>query len=65
MRPRTWARRPSCSTPASRGAAERRHQPVRNDDAGFVSEMQRETAVLQEQSQRLRSQVVALVRKRF
>ena len=35
------------------------------EDAGFVSEMQRETAVLQEQSQRLRSQVVALVRKRF
>jgi formiminotetrahydrofolate cyclodeaminase len=35
------------------------------EDAAFVSEMQRETAVLQEQSQRLRSQVVALVRKRF
>lgn len=35
------------------------------DDATFVSEMQRETAVLQEESQRLRSQVVALVRKRF
>ena len=35
------------------------------EDAGFVAEMQRETAVLQEESQRLRSQVVALVRKRF
>jgi formiminotetrahydrofolate cyclodeaminase len=35
------------------------------EDATFVSEMQRETAVLQEESQRLRSQVVALVRKRF
>lgn len=35
------------------------------EDAGFVSEMQHETAVLQEESQRLRSQVVALVRKRF
>lgn len=35
------------------------------EDPGFVSEMQRETAVLQEESQRLRSQVVALVRKRF
>ena len=35
------------------------------DDATFVTEMQRETAVLQEESQRLRSQVVALVRKRF
>jgi formiminotetrahydrofolate cyclodeaminase len=34
-------------------------------DSGFVSEMQRETAVLQEESQRLRSQVVALVRKSF
>lgn len=35
------------------------------DDAGFVAEMQRETADLQVESQRLRSQVVALVRKRF
>lgn len=35
------------------------------EDPSFVSEMQRETAVLQEESQRLRSQVVALVRKRF
>ena len=35
------------------------------EDAGFVTEMQRETADLQEESQRLRSQVVALVRKRF
>ena len=35
------------------------------EDATFVAEMQRETAVLQEESQRLRSQVVALVRKRF
>jgi len=35
------------------------------DDAGFVTEMQRETADLQEESRRLRSQVVALVRKRF
>lgn len=35
------------------------------EDPTFVSEMQRETAVLQEESQRLRSQVVALVRKRF
>jgi glutamate formiminotransferase/formiminotetrahydrofolate cyclodeaminase len=35
------------------------------EDARFVSEMQRETAVLQGESQRLRSQVVALVRKRF
>lgn len=35
------------------------------EDARFVSEMQRETAVLQEESRRLRSQVVALVRKRF
>jgi formiminotetrahydrofolate cyclodeaminase len=34
-------------------------------DPTFVEEMQRETAVLQEESQRLRSQVVALVRKRF
>jgi formiminotetrahydrofolate cyclodeaminase len=35
------------------------------EDASFVAEMQRETAVLQEESQRLRSQVVALVRKHF
>ena len=35
------------------------------DDAAFVAEMQRETADLQVESQRLRSQVVALVRKRF
>ncbi len=35
------------------------------EDASFVSEMQRETAVLQEESQRLRSRVVAVVRKRF
>src|SRR5262249_6869642 len=35
------------------------------EDPKLVSEMQRETAVLQEESQRLRSQVVALVRKRF
>ncbi|HWZ85201.1 MAG TPA: cyclodeaminase/cyclohydrolase family protein [Thermoanaerobaculia bacterium] len=35
------------------------------EDAAFVTEMQRETAVLQEESQRLRSQVTALVRKRF
>lgn len=35
------------------------------EDAGFVTEMQRETADLQKESQRLRSQVVALVRKRF
>jgi formiminotetrahydrofolate cyclodeaminase len=35
------------------------------DDAGFVAEMQRETADLQVESQRLRSQVVAIVRKRF
>lgn len=35
------------------------------EDSSFVAEMQRETAVLQEASQRLRSQVVALVRKRF
>jgi len=35
------------------------------EDPRFVAEMQRETAVLQEESQRLRSQVVALVRKRF
>lgn len=35
------------------------------EDAAFVAEMQRETADLQGESQRLRSQVVALVRKRF
>ncbi|MFY9550586.1 MAG: cyclodeaminase/cyclohydrolase family protein, partial [Thermoanaerobaculia bacterium] len=35
------------------------------EEATFVAEMQRETAVLQEESQRLRSQVVALVRRRF
>ncbi|MEP6994509.1 MAG: cyclodeaminase/cyclohydrolase family protein [Acidobacteriota bacterium] len=35
------------------------------DDPKFVAEMQRETADLQGESQRLRSQVVALVRKRF
>jgi formiminotetrahydrofolate cyclodeaminase len=35
------------------------------EDATFVAEMQRETSVLQGESQRLRSQVVALVRKRF
>ena len=35
------------------------------EDPKLVAEMQRETAVLQEESQRLRSQVVALVRKRF
>ena len=35
------------------------------EDAAFVAEMQRETAILQEESQRLRSQVLALVRKRF
>ncbi len=35
------------------------------EDATFVAEMLRETSVLQEESQRLRSQVVALVRKRF
>ena len=35
------------------------------DDAALVAELQRETAVLQEESGRLRSQVVALVRKRF
>lgn len=35
------------------------------EDATFVAEMHRETAILQEESQRLRSQVVALVRKRF
>jgi glutamate formiminotransferase/formiminotetrahydrofolate cyclodeaminase len=35
------------------------------DDAGFVARMQSETADLQVESQRLRSQVVALVRKQF
>ena len=35
------------------------------DDPGFVAEMQRETATLGELSQRLRSQVLAIVRKRF
>ena len=35
------------------------------EDPSFVAQMQRETADLQEESQRLRSQVVALVRKRF
>ena len=35
------------------------------EDADFVARMQRETADLQEKSQRLRSQIVALVRKRF
>jgi len=35
------------------------------DEPALVAEMQRETAVLQEEAQRLRSQVVALVRKRF
>jgi formiminotetrahydrofolate cyclodeaminase len=35
------------------------------EDAAFVSEMQKETAILQEESQRLRSQVLAIVRKRF
>lgn len=35
------------------------------EDPAFVAEMQRETALLQEESQRLRSHVVALVRKRF
>jgi len=35
------------------------------EDAAVVSELQRDTAVLQEESQRLRSQVVAAVRKRF
>jgi formiminotetrahydrofolate cyclodeaminase len=34
-------------------------------DPAFVAEMQQETATLQEESQRLRSQVLALVRKRF
>ena len=35
------------------------------DNAEFVAEMQRETAVLQEEAQRLRDRVVGLVRKRF
>lgn len=35
------------------------------EDARFVAEMQKETADLQEGSQRVRSQVVALVRKNF
>lgn len=35
------------------------------EDAALVAELQKETAVLQEESGRLRSQVVALVRKRF
>jgi glutamate formiminotransferase/formiminotetrahydrofolate cyclodeaminase len=35
------------------------------EDATFVAEMQKETSVLQGESQRLRSKVVALVRKRF
>jgi glutamate formiminotransferase/formiminotetrahydrofolate cyclodeaminase len=35
------------------------------DDPAVVAELQKETAVLQEESGRLRSQVVALVRKRF
>lgn len=35
------------------------------EDPKLVAEMQSETAVLQEESQRLRSQVVAVVRKRF
>jgi formiminotetrahydrofolate cyclodeaminase len=35
------------------------------DDPGFVAEMQKETATLGEMSQRLRSQVLAIVRKRF
>jgi glutamate formiminotransferase/formiminotetrahydrofolate cyclodeaminase len=35
------------------------------EDATFVAEMQRETADLQVESQRVRSQVVALVRKSF
>ena len=35
------------------------------EDSTFVAEMHAETAILQEQSQRLRSQVVALVRGRF
>jgi len=35
------------------------------EDAALVAEMQRETAVLQEASQRFRSHVVAMVRKKF
>jgi formiminotetrahydrofolate cyclodeaminase len=35
------------------------------EDSKLVAAMQSETAVLQEESQRLRSQVVAVVRKRF
>jgi formiminotetrahydrofolate cyclodeaminase len=35
------------------------------EDATLVAEMQRETAVLQESSQRFRDRVVAMVRKRF
>jgi glutamate formiminotransferase/formiminotetrahydrofolate cyclodeaminase len=35
------------------------------EDTALVAEMQRETAVLQEASQRFRSHVVAMVRKRF
>jgi glutamate formiminotransferase/formiminotetrahydrofolate cyclodeaminase len=35
------------------------------EDAALVAEMQRETAILQEASQRFRSHVVASVRKRF
>lgn len=35
------------------------------EDPSLVAEMQRETAVLQEASQRFRSHVVAMVRKRF
>ena len=35
------------------------------EDSAFVSEMHEETAVLQEESRRLRSQVLAIVRKRF
>ena len=35
------------------------------EDASLVSELQKETAVLQEESRRLRSQVLAVVRKRF
>jgi glutamate formiminotransferase/formiminotetrahydrofolate cyclodeaminase len=35
------------------------------EDAALVAEMQRETAVLQEASQRFRSHVTAMVRKRF
>jgi len=35
------------------------------EDASLVAEMQRETAVLQEASQRFRSHVVAMVRKKF